>query len=253
MTSSLMVRPASAYDADRTFFLLVLAAIWGGILAGFVPDSLDHIATTKHVAFAPIVHLHAVVFVGWMVLLTTQFTLIRSGRADLHMRLGAVSAGAIPVMLILGPVTSYVMARREFGTPDSDPAFLVLPTLSAISFAVASFTGLALRRNAAVHKRLMLLGTVVLSDAGFARWLGPQLGPIMGHLLGRSLMAFYIPSFIGADLIIAAMLAYDLTTRRRPYPIVAAAMTFVILIQLTIAAVYVTPAWSRTATHLLGH
>ena len=253
MISGLLDRPALAHDSDRTFFLLVLAAIWGGILAGFVPDSLEHIATTKHVAFAPIVHLHAVVFVGWMALLTTQFTLIRSGRADLHMRLGAFATGAIPVMLILGPVTSYVMARREFGTPDSDPAFLVLPTFSAITFAVVSFTGLAFRRNAEVHKRLMLLGTVVLSDAGFARWLGPQLGPIMGHLLGRSMMAFYIPSFLGADLIIAAMLAYDVTVHRRPYPIILAAMAFVILIQLTISAVYVTPAWTTAATHLLGH
>jgi hypothetical protein len=237
---------------DRSFFLLVLAAIWGGVLAGFVPDSLEHLAG-KHVAFAPIVHLHAVTFVGWMVLLTTQFSLIRVGRVDLHKRLGMVAAGLIPIMLVLGPVTSFIMSQREFGTPDGDPAFLILPTLSAICFAAISFTGLAYRKTAAIHKRLMLLGTVVLSDAGFARWLGPQLGPLMGHLFGRGFIAFFVPSFVGSILIMAVMLGYDLATRRRPYPVVLGAMGFVLLTQVIIALVYINPAWKPIATHLLGH
>jgi len=215
-------------SSDRSFFLLVLAAIWGGVLAGFVPDSLEHLAG-KHVAFAPIVHLHAVVFVGWMVLLTTQFSLIRAGRPDLPKRLGLFGAAMIPVMLVLGPATSFVMSRREFGTPDGDPAFLILPTLSAICFAAVSATGLAYRRDAAIHKRLMLLGAVVLSDAGFARWLGPQLGPLLGRTFGHGFIAFFVPGFIGSILIMAAMLGYDIATRRRPYPLVLGAVGFVLL------------------------
>ena len=252
MTSVAMTRIAPSESSDRTFCLIVLAAIWGGVLAGFVPDSLEHLAG-KHVAFAPIVHLHAVTFVGWMVLLTVQLSLVRNGRVDMHRKLGVFAACMIPVMLILGPVTSFVMSQREFGTPDGDPAFVILPTLSAISFATVSFAGILFRGQAAVHKRLMLLGTVVLSDAGFARWLGPQLGPLMGHMFGRGFLAFYIPSFIGADAIMLGMLTYDLVTRRRPYPAILGAMVFIVLVQASIAAVYVTPAWTPVATHLLGH
>jgi len=239
-------------SSDRSFFLLVLAAIWGGVLAGFVPDSLEHLAG-KHVAFAPIVHLHAVVFVGWMVLLTTQFSLIRAGRPDLPKRLGLFGAAMIPIMLVLGPATSFVMSRREFGTPDGDPAFLILPTLSAICFAAVSATGLAYRRDAAIHKRLMLLGAVVLSDAGFARWLGPQLGPLLGRTFGHGFVAFFVPGFIGSILIMAAMLGYDIATRRRPYPLVLGGVGFVLLTQVTITLIYINPAWTPIATHILGH
>jgi len=252
MTSATIDYPGLSRPTDRSFFLLILAAIWSGVLAGFVPDSLEHLAG-KHVAFAPIVHLHAVVFVGWMALLTTQFTFVRIGRIDLHRRLGVVAVGMIPVMLVLGPATSFIMAKREFGTPDGDPAFLILPWLSIIVFATISFAGLAFRRNAAVHKRLMLLGTVMISDAGFGRWLGPQLGPLLGHAFGPGFVAFFVPSFIGSILIAGAMLGYDLATRRRPYPVVLGAMGFMVAVQVIIAAIYVSPAWIAFATQLVRH
>jgi hypothetical protein len=236
--------------SDRTFFLLVLAAIWGGVLAGFVPDSLSHLAG-KHVPFAPIVHVHAIVYVGWMVLLTTQLSLIRSGRVALHKRLGLLGAAMIPIMLVLGPVTSFIMTQRELGTPDSDPAFLILPWLSATSFAAISLTGLAYRGNAAIHKRLMLLGTVVLSDAGFGRWLGPQLGPLLGHMFGPGFIAFFVPDFIGSILIMMAMLGNDIAVRRRPYPVVLGAIGFAIATQVVITFVYIDPAWTPIAEHLL--
>jgi uncharacterized membrane protein YozB (DUF420 family) len=252
MSSAAIDYTGLSRPTDRSFFLLVLAAMWGGVLAGFVPDSLEHLAG-KHVAFAPIVHLHAVIFVGWMVLLTVQFTFIRMGRVDLHRRLGLLGAFLIPVMLVLGPVTSYVMTRREFGTPDSDPGFIVLPWLGALCFALVSSTGLAYRKNAAVHKRLMLIATAVLADAGFGRWLGPQLGPLLGHTFRSGFVAFFVPGFIGSILIMAAMLGYDLITRRRPYPQVLAAMGFVLFIQVTTTLIYTNPAWTPIATHLLGH
>lgn len=256
MTAATMPGFAPRQDSDRNFFLLVLAAIWAGIFAGFVPDSLEHLAG-KHVAFAPIVHVHALTFVGWLVLLSTQIAFIRSGRVDLHRRLGILGAVLIPVMLVLGPYTSLVMGARAFGTPDSDPAFLILPMLSAVSFAVVSATGLLFRGEAAAHKRLMLLGTVVLSDAGFARWIAPQLGPLLGHLLGHrfgaGFIAFHAPSFIGSNLIIAAMVGYDLATRGRPHPVVASAMVFVVAMQVLISTIYLTPAWTPIATHILGH
>jgi hypothetical protein len=237
---------------ERTFFLLVLAALWGGILAGFVPDSLSHIAG-KHVPFAPIVHLHALVYVGWMALLTTQFSLVRSGRVDLHRRLGVSAVVMVPVMLVLGPATSYIMAQREFGTPDADTAFLILPWLAAISFAVIAFTGLANRGNAAIHKRLMLLSTIVLSDAGFARWLAPQLAPLMARTFGPGFIAFHVPEFIGSNLLMAAILGYDVATRGRPYPLVLGATAFAVLLQVITTLVYINPAWTPIATHLIGH
>ena len=238
--------------SDRNFFLLILAAIWGGIIAGFIPDSLDHF-TGQHVAYAWIVHVHALSYVAWLALLTTQMSLIRSGRADLHKRLGVLGVVMIPWMAVVGPWAFLVMGNREFGTPDGDAAFLILPVLSVVSFAIIASTGPALRGDAAVHKRLMLIGTIVLSDAGFARWIGPWLGPFMGKMFGRGFLSFYVPHFIGASLLMGAILVYDLATRRRVQPVVLSAVALAVGFHVLTTVIYALPAWTPIATHILGH
>ena len=54
MMSISAVRMAPFHEWDRNLFLIILAVIWFGILAGFVPDVMAHMAG-GHVPFAPIV------------------------------------------------------------------------------------------------------------------------------------------------------------------------------------------------------
>ena len=252
MTEAVMTRFAPRVASDRDFFLVVLAAIWGGVFAGFIPDSLDHF-TGKHVPYALIVHIHALSYLAWLGLLTTQMSLIRSDRVALHKRLGIISLGMIPWMVIIGPAAFLVMGNLEFGTPDGDAPFLILPVLSVITFAVICFTALAKRGDAVVHKRLMLIGTIVLTDAGYARWIGPWLGPFMGKMFGPGPLTFHVPHFIGSNIVMAAILIYDLSSRRRLNPIVTAAVVFAMGMQVLTTYIYVLPAWKPIATHLLGH
>jgi hypothetical protein len=238
--------------SDRNFFLVILAAIWGGIIAGFVPDSLDHF-TGQHVTYAAIVHVHAVSYVAWLALLTTQMSLIRSDRVALHMRLGVLALVMIPWMTVVGPWAFLVMGNLEYGTPDGDAPFLILPVLSVVSFAIIASTGLALRANAAAHKRLMLIATIVLSDAGFSRWIGPYLGPFVAKVFGRGFLSFYLPHFIGALLLMGAILVYDLVSRRRLHPAVVSAVVLAVGIQVATTVIYSLPAWTPIATHILGH
>ncbi len=252
MTQATMEGYGTPSAPDRAFFLLVLAAIWGGVAAGFIPDSLDHFTGT-HVAYAPIVHVHAISYVAWLALLTTQMVLIRSDRVDLHKRLGVLGIVMIPWMAIIGPWAFLVMGHLEYGTPDGDAPFLILPVLSVVAFAVIAFAGLAMRGDAAVHKRLMLVATLVLTDAGYARWIGPWLGPFMHKMFGGGALSFFAPHFIGSILVMGAILAYDLATRRRLYPLVAAAVGFAVLMQGVTTYIYLLPAWAPIATHLLGH
>ena len=252
MTTATIFTFSPREASDRNFFLLILAAIWGGVIAGFLPDSLDHF-TGKHVAYAWIVHVHAISYVAWLALLTTQMSLIRSDRVALHKRLGVLGVVMIPWMTIVGPWAFLVMGNLEFGTPDGNTPFLILPILSVTSFAIIAGAGLALRANAAVHKRLILIGTIVLSDAGFARWIGPWLGPFMGKMFGRGFVTFYVPHFIGATILMGSILVYDLVTRRRVHPVVLAAVAFAVGMQLLTTFIYGLPAWTPIAAHILGH
>lgn len=109
-------RPRSPFAAwhkwDRNFFLTYVVLLWFGILGGFVPEIVQHVARHKP-PFPLIVHVHGVVFVGWLVLLTTQVLLIRRRRADLHRKLGIAAMGLAALMVIVGPATAFYMQRYQ--------------------------------------------------------------------------------------------------------------------------------------------
>src|SRR2546430_886324 len=67
---------APSHPWDRNFFLAYVALLWCGILGGFVPEMVQHIAQRKP-PFPLIIHVHGIVFLGWLVLLTAQVVLIR--------------------------------------------------------------------------------------------------------------------------------------------------------------------------------
>jgi hypothetical protein len=56
---------------DRNFVLLIVSLTWLGILGGFGLDVIEHVRHSTR-AYPLIVHVHALLFVGWLVLLTMQ-------------------------------------------------------------------------------------------------------------------------------------------------------------------------------------
>jgi hypothetical protein len=247
MTSIPMSRIAPFHANDRNFFLLILAIIWAVLIAGFVPDVIGRY-TGKHVPYAIVVHVHAVAYVGWMALLTTQMSLIRARRVELHKRLGLVAVGLIPLMVVLGIWVALVMEHRELNTPDGgDGRFLIVQLIGALNFAVIASAGMLLRRDLVAHKRLMLLATIFISDAGFSRWLGFSLLT----LLGSSDIAFFISMYFSDVALVAALLIYDLATRKRLHPAIATAAAFGLFTEALAAFLYNLPAWKPVALWLI--
>ena len=166
--------------SDRTAFLCLTALVWVGVVSGFGTDSFDHVR--RHGLDYPlIVHFHAVAFVGWLVLFTTQVALIRNGRPDLHRRLGVVGAGLAGVMVFLGPATALTVDAAAFVAKGETPEFLAVQFTDILAFATLTGAGLLLRGTPSAHKRLMLMGLLYISDAGFARFLNGGLAAPLGH------------------------------------------------------------------------
>jgi uncharacterized membrane protein YozB (DUF420 family) len=233
---------------DRNFFLLYVALIWLGIGMGFVPEMIDHIQKHER-AYPLIVHFHAVVFVSWLVVLTAQVLLIRRGRHDLHKQLGIAAMLLAVIMVVLGPATAIVVQRASFGTPDSDPAFFAIQFFDIVGFAGLVIAAFLRRGNSPAHKRLILLATLMISDAGFARWLGGPLHGIFGNSLWPYMPGFYLAN----DLLIVGLGVYDLITRRRLHPAYIAGVVWIVGIQLAIGYLYTAPWWKVFVTHLIGH
>ena len=248
MTSPTLARFPNSHASDRNFFLLYVALIWIGVCAGFAPEIVRHIET-REPPYALIVHFHAPVFIAWLVLLTTQVLLIRAKRPDIHRKLGAVGVVLAAVMIVLGPATAVVVDGLKFGTPDDDPAFISVQLTDMLAFAGLVLVAVLRRNDAAAHKRLMLLATLYISDAGFARWIGPV---VFAHF--RSGFWPMGAALYGApDVLIVGLGMYDVTTRRRVHPMYVAGFFWALANQLTALSLYFSPDWKPVALKLIGH
>lgn len=166
--------PTTASGDDR-FFLLSAIAMALVIVAGF---SLQLVAGRSSFASPPLVHLHGLVFMGWVALYVGQTALVSTGNSALHRRLGWLGAGWIVVMVVLGIAVTVAMARRGqvpfFFLPIQ---FLTFDVLGVITFAGLTIAAIHHRRRTDWHRRLHYCGMAVL------------LGPAFGRLLPMPLLA----------------------------------------------------------------
>jgi len=167
MASGAAARFAPYHKWDRNFFLTYVVLIWFGILNGFVPEILEHVAKNKP-PYPFIIHVHALAFVGWLVVLTVQTLLIRRSRHDLHKKLGLAAMALAAIMIVVGPATAFYMQRYHWGTPESDPAFIAIQLGDIIGF-----TGLA----GAAWDHWLTGAAIVLVSAGLSAGSKPIQTP----------------------------------------------------------------------------
>ena len=246
-------RFAPQHPWDRNFHLAIIALAWVGILRGFGGDVAGHLA--RHDAPYPlIVHVHALVFVSWLALFTVQILLIRTKRLAVHKRLGYGLAWLAGLMAVLGPVTALsvhhlrMVAHLASTHPADDPGFLSVQFTDILAFVSLTAAGLWYRNTPAAHKRLILLGTLYITDAGFARWLAPSFDQLLGH----GFWPFWIGCYFGPDCLILLAGAYDLITRRRLHPAYLAGAVWVFAVQTLAVWLYFSPHWTQFATRLVG-
>lgn len=193
-----------------------------------------------------IVHFHAVAFVGWLALFTAQVALIRAARVDIHRRAGIAGAGLASIMVVLGPATALVVDAARYNATGETPEFLAVQLTDILAFAGLTAAGLALRARPAAHKRLMLLGLIYISDAGFARLINAAIaGPFS---LGR-----WGGLYLGSDLLMLGLGVYDLATRRRLHAAYFAGVVWMLALQVTALRLLGNATWKALSLHLIGH
>ena len=233
---------------DRNAFLALILLGWLGVILGFGGDMAHHFAS--HEAPYPlIVHIHAAAFVGWLVLFTVQILLIRNRSYDIHKLLGIGLAVLAVSMCILGPMAEIMVQTHIYGTPDSDPAFLAISFTEMTAFAGLVGTALLFRGTSSAHKRLILLATLYITSAGFARFEGGLLHP----LVGGGMWGFWVSLYFGSNLVILLLGVYDLITRRRLHPAYLLGLVWVLANEGLSTWLYFQPDWLTVCKHLIGH
>lgn len=196
--ATLAAGPRITANRDERFFFWSAWAMALVIASGF---SLQFAMGRSSFAAPPLVHAHAVVFMGWIAIYVAQNTLVARGDIALHRRLGWIAAGWTLAMLLLGFLVTIAMARRGHVPFFFRPLhFLVFDPVSLLAFAGLTWSGIALRRRTDWHRRLNFCGTALLIGPGFGRLLPmPLLVPYAFETTFAAVMLFPLAG-IWADL-----------------------------------------------------
>jgi hypothetical protein len=167
-------RPPAA--RDETFFLGGALAMTLVLVAGF---SVQLALGRSSFAAPPLVHAHAVVFMGWVGIYLLQNVLVATGRVSLHRRLGWLATGWVVAMLVLGWLVTVAMVQRGHVPFFFRPLqFLVFDPMTLLFFAGLTTAAILLRRRTDWHRRLHFCAMALLLGPGFGRLLPvPMLMP----------------------------------------------------------------------------
>jgi hypothetical protein len=133
--------------------------------------------------------------------------------------------------------------------PDKWISWLSVNYTNAVGSVVLLSAGLLLRRTPAAHKRLMLLGTIAVTESGFSRiW-----EPFLDKQLGDGYAGFYVSTYIGTFLLVIGMGLYDLATRRRLHPAYLAAAAWIFANEAVADWLFHQPSWLAAMKVMTGH
>lgn len=187
---------------DRRSFAVWLGVLWVGMIAGFAVDFPRYLHENPP---APkVTYFHGAVFTGWLLIVTAQVLLVLKDRVTWHRKLGWLAAGWACLMAVMGPWAALASDAVNLHLPSEDTQFISVNIVDIGGFLLLLAWGIALRRNSAAHKRMMILATVSLADPGFARfsgWLWPTEP--------KSVLVWFFWLFYGNVLLVALMVAWD--------------------------------------------
>lgn len=149
---------------------LAVLVVWGFGGSFFLRGILPHQPSWIDSPHWPLFAAHGLAFAAWMALLVAQAALVAGGNVRLHRRLGQLSALILPLLAASGLAVVQHGARHGPYVPGmSIPGLVTIALLSLVFFLLAIGLALALRHRPAAHKRLMLIGTMMVAGAGTTR------------------------------------------------------------------------------------
>jgi FtsH-binding integral membrane protein len=145
---------------------------------------------------------HGLLATSWLILFAVQTVLIGRKQLRLHKAIGKAAYPIYFANIATGVFVGFLGARYGFhAVPFDSITFSALPWMVILAFAVLGWAGLKERRDPQRHKRLMLLATIALADAGIAR---------------VTLLHALLPPWMSATaLLLIPLVGWDLATLRR--------------------------------------
>ncbi|WP_440707386.1 hypothetical protein [Gracilimonas sp. BCB1] len=187
------------------------------VIMGFWPTYFSHVFNEFPVRHWSM-HAHALIFIGWLLLLLVQISLVASNNVKLHRKLGVAGGLYGILMLVFGVSAAFMLPleRIESGawTLDRGASFLIHPLGDLVIFVAFFIPALYYRRKSEIHKRLILIASLMLVFPGIARigmgefstffvWLFPLLAGASLDIMFRKRVHFLY--LLGAAVLVLSV------------------------------------------------
>jgi hypothetical protein len=243
-----------AAGSDRFYARMGLVCLAVGVL-GFAPTYwVPLVRGTLDVA--PLAHLHAALFYGWLALLAGQSSVAASGQFVRHRAWGLLGIALASGMVFAG--TGMAIHSLKEGIADgfgpAARAFTIVPISGIVLFAILFALAIARVRDSDVHKRLMLVNTVGLLQAAVGRWFVLFLAPprTAGAAVSPPPVFVSVMPGLAVDLLIVAGMIYDRRTRGRVHRVYWIAGGVLLAVQVLRVPLSETSAWLHVTDWLLA-
>ncbi len=203
-----MTRPARRQQnlLSRSFYLAMSLWMAAIVVVGFWPTYYGPLLSGTF-ELKPIVEIHAVVFSGWIVLFVAQTLLVYTGRLKWHRKVGwfAVAYAAVMVAVVLTALAMRFSDHMAAGDIREAHRSLVISLVDLLLFSGFLIAAIIFRKKPEIHKRLIIVATVVL------------MGPAVGRM--TFLSAFPLILFVLYSSPILFGMAFDFVIRRRVHAV----------------------------------
>jgi len=218
------------------FFLWMSLACLTVAITGFSTTFFIPLARGRFQAPA-VIHVHALLLFGWLLLFIAQASLIQRRRFLTHRRLGLLGAVMCPAIAVSGIAVGLYATRRDLAAGGGDFVLgqMVNVVIEMLLFAALVTAALLLRRDGESHKRLLLLAT--LSALGPA-WLRFR------HLLPAVPHPFVVFSLV-ADSVLLVAIARDLRVMGGIHPVYLWGGGAMVAVHMVELAAVTSPLWVR--------
>jgi len=255
--ATLTAERAAAYPApatDRFYANMAIVCLGVGVV-GFAPTYWVPMLSGK-LSVAPLAHVHALFFYGWLVLFVRQSALAASGQYVRHRALGLLGIAAASGMFFVGSGMAMHSLKESIadGFEPAARAFAIVPISGILLFGILFAVAIAKVHDSDVHKRLMLVNTAGILQAAVGRWFLLFLAPprLPGVPVSPPPVAVTNGAALAVDLLIVAGMVYDWRTRGRVHRVYWIAGGVTLAVQLLRAPLSQTGAWLAMTNWLLA-
>jgi len=244
--------PASDVTAKGQWFFFGMALVSLAVcFVGFFPT---YVAPVSAGTFTrpPLVHLHGLSMLAWMLLYAVQTSLAATGRIGSHRRWGMLgpALATAGLLFLLSTMTMQFNAAAQIG-PDAAArarAGAIANVPLGVLFAALVAAGVALTHRPDIHKRLMLLATIIALDPAFGRIIRVYFFGIIQTsqvqtMTSQQGLTVLVGAALALEALVFILIAHDWRIRGRPHPVSLIGAVLIVPSLLVVLPLGQTEAW----------